>query len=131
MGLPYRARVNERWFLNLPGFHGGAYIVAYVEDTSERGLERTHEPRMDAELERHVGKLLPEQARLLPPSIRQCHGNGRIAVDSVLVVQRRLTVAGDHEQPHGTEPTQSAVCSNGRHGAPGRGAAGQQGPADG
>src|ERR1700755_2749852 len=35
MGMPYRARVNERWFLNLPGFHGGAYVVAYVEDTSE------------------------------------------------------------------------------------------------
>jgi hypothetical protein len=34
MGIPYRARVNERWFLNLPGFHGGAYVVAYVEDTS-------------------------------------------------------------------------------------------------
>jgi hypothetical protein len=40
MGTPYRARVNERWFLNLPGFHGGAYIVAYVEDTSARDLER-------------------------------------------------------------------------------------------
>jgi hypothetical protein len=37
MGIPYRARINERWFLNLPGFHGGAYIVAYVEDTSARG----------------------------------------------------------------------------------------------
>ena len=43
MGLPYRARVNERWFLNLPGFHGGAYVVAYVEDTSERALLRDHE----------------------------------------------------------------------------------------
>ena len=31
MGLPYRARVSERWFLNLPGFHGGAYVIAYVE----------------------------------------------------------------------------------------------------
>ena len=40
MGLPYRARVNERWFLNLPGFHGGAYLVAYVEDTSECGPRR-------------------------------------------------------------------------------------------
>ena len=36
--FPYRARVNERWFLNLPGFHGGAYVVAYVEDTRERDL---------------------------------------------------------------------------------------------
>jgi hypothetical protein len=36
MAIPYRARVNERWFLNLPGFHGGAYVVAYVEDTTER-----------------------------------------------------------------------------------------------
>jgi hypothetical protein len=37
MGMPYRARVNERWFLNLPGFHGSAYVVAYVEDTSACG----------------------------------------------------------------------------------------------
>jgi hypothetical protein len=27
MGFPYRARVNERVFLNLPGFHGGAYAL--------------------------------------------------------------------------------------------------------
>jgi len=40
MGLPYQARVNERWFLNLPGFHGGAYVVAYVEDTTTRALVR-------------------------------------------------------------------------------------------
>jgi hypothetical protein len=39
MVMPYRARVNERWFLNLPGFHGGAYVVAYVEDTADRGLQ--------------------------------------------------------------------------------------------
>ena len=32
MTIPYRARVNERVFLNLPGFHGGAYVVAYVEE---------------------------------------------------------------------------------------------------
>ena len=38
MTIPYRARVNERWFLNLPGFHGGAYVVAFVEDTSECAL---------------------------------------------------------------------------------------------
>jgi hypothetical protein len=36
MPIPYRARVDERRFLNLPGFHGGAYVVAYVEDTSDR-----------------------------------------------------------------------------------------------
>jgi len=40
MTIPYRARVDERWFLNLPGFHGGAYVVAYVEDTSERDIRR-------------------------------------------------------------------------------------------
>jgi len=28
MGIPYRTRVTERWFLNLPGFHGGAYVTA-------------------------------------------------------------------------------------------------------
>src|SRR5438034_8247741 len=37
MGMPYRARVDERRFLNLPGFHGGAYVVAYIEDTSDCG----------------------------------------------------------------------------------------------
>ena len=42
MGIPYRARVNERWFLNLPGFHGGAYVVAFVEDTTECGPRRKH-----------------------------------------------------------------------------------------
>jgi hypothetical protein len=42
MGFPYRARVDERAFLNLPGFHDGAYVVAYVEDTSARGLVRDH-----------------------------------------------------------------------------------------
>ena len=39
MTIPYRARVDERSFLNLPGCRGGAYVMAYVEDTSDRGLE--------------------------------------------------------------------------------------------
>jgi hypothetical protein len=39
MVMPYRARVDERRFLNLPGFHASAYVVAYVEDTSQRGLQ--------------------------------------------------------------------------------------------
>ena len=49
---PYRARVDERAFLNLPGFHGGAYVVAYVEDTSERGAPArcTPEPRVILEI---------------------------------------------------------------------------------
>lgn len=38
MGMPYRARINERTLLNLPGFHGGAYVYVYIEDTSERDL---------------------------------------------------------------------------------------------
>jgi hypothetical protein len=33
----YRARVDERTFLNLPGFHNGnAFVYVYVEDTSAR-----------------------------------------------------------------------------------------------
>jgi hypothetical protein len=56
MGIPYRARVDERWFLNLPGFHGGAYILAYIEDTSGRGLQR--HPRCDERL-----RTLPVQLR--------------------------------------------------------------------
>lgn len=49
---PYKARVDERHFLNLPGFHAGASVVAYVEDTSEREpvfdrtWERNPQPRM-------------------------------------------------------------------------------------
>lgn len=42
MPIPYQARLDERAFLNYPGFHGGAYVIAYVEDTSERDFE-THE----------------------------------------------------------------------------------------
>ena len=38
MTVPYRAHVNERTLLNLPGFHSGAFVYVYVEDTRERGL---------------------------------------------------------------------------------------------
>jgi hypothetical protein len=70
VGVPYRALINERTLLNLPGFHSGAYVYGYVEDTSERGLARTpycndgcnccpqnFEPRMTLEIadcHRHV-----------------------------------------------------------------------------
>ena len=37
---PYKARVDVRRFLNLPGFDGGAYVVAYVEDTSAREITK-------------------------------------------------------------------------------------------
>ena len=37
----YKHRVNAREFLNYPGHHDGAYVSAYVEDTSERTLERS------------------------------------------------------------------------------------------
>ena len=63
MGKPYRARVNERTLLNLPGFHGGAYVYVYVEDTTDRDLLRdpfckdgctccpdNFEPRMSLEI---------------------------------------------------------------------------------
>ena len=36
--VPYRARVDRRVFLNLPGWHAGAHVNAYVEDTSGREL---------------------------------------------------------------------------------------------
>ena len=39
MTVPYRAHVDERTLLNLPGFHSGAFVYIYVEDTSERGLQ--------------------------------------------------------------------------------------------
>lgn len=55
MRNPYRARVDERHFLNLPGFHGGAYVRAYVEDTSGRGPVR----------EEYSGDLLNREPRLI------------------------------------------------------------------
>ena len=71
MGMPYRARLNERTLLNLPGFHGGAHVYVFVEDTSERGLSMNpycetgcsccpsnYEPRMELEIadcERTIG----------------------------------------------------------------------------
>jgi hypothetical protein len=39
MGLPFRARVDERWFLDMPGLsEEETYVFAYVEDTSECDL---------------------------------------------------------------------------------------------
>jgi hypothetical protein len=38
MDNPRKGRVEERHFLNLPGFNAGAYVLAYVEDTSEKEL---------------------------------------------------------------------------------------------
>ena len=42
--VPYRARVDRRAFLNLPGWHAGAYVNAYLEDTSGRPLDGDVEP---------------------------------------------------------------------------------------
>jgi hypothetical protein len=50
MAIPYRARLNERTLLNLPGFHGGAFVYVYVEDTSERDL--FYRPDCDSDCER-------------------------------------------------------------------------------
>lgn len=52
MANPYRALVDERHFLNLPGFHAGAYVIAYVEDTSGREIPKEYnvEPRTILEL---------------------------------------------------------------------------------
>jgi hypothetical protein len=51
---PNRARVSERHFLNLPGFHAGAYIRAYVEDTTalgeHDGRALDHGPRLELEV---------------------------------------------------------------------------------
>jgi hypothetical protein len=55
MPNPYKARVDVRRFLNLPGFHGGAYVVAYVEDTS--GREITKRDSFGYESSRYVNPL--------------------------------------------------------------------------
>ena len=47
MPNPYKALINEREFLNLPGFHDGAYVVAYVEDTSAREIRKQDRHGLD------------------------------------------------------------------------------------
>ncbi len=37
-------RVDERLLLNLPGFHGGAYVRVFVEDTSMKPTTRGTPP---------------------------------------------------------------------------------------
>jgi hypothetical protein len=49
MAMPYRARVNERTLLNLPGFHSGAFVYVYVEDTSRRTLLRDADCEADCD----------------------------------------------------------------------------------
>ena len=39
MSSTYRTRVCVRRFLNRPGFHAGAYVLAEVQDTSEKKLQ--------------------------------------------------------------------------------------------
>ena len=56
MGTEYRVRVCERRFLNRPGFHRGAYVLAEVQDTSDwgphpRGKDGWENPEPVAELE--------------------------------------------------------------------------------
>ena len=45
MDNPRKARVVEQHFLNLPGFHAGAFIRAYVEDTGAKQLGTDKEGR--------------------------------------------------------------------------------------
>jgi hypothetical protein len=45
MPEPYKSRVDVRRFLNFPGFHDGAYIVAYVEDTRPRRIDAARSRR--------------------------------------------------------------------------------------
>jgi hypothetical protein len=48
MPNPYKARVDVRRFLNFPGFYDGAYVVAYIEDTS--GRSGNPQPRIILEI---------------------------------------------------------------------------------
>lgn len=57
MDNPRKGRCEEQHFLNLPGFNAGAFIRAYVQDTTGKGLEEGHagrhynpHPRIDLEI---------------------------------------------------------------------------------
>ncbi len=85
MPNPYKARVDVRRFLNLPGFHGGAYVVAYVEDTSCREL--TKRDPFDYESSRYVN---PQPRIIL--EIADCSNriNLEFELDSDLDVENSL-----------------------------------------
>lgn len=84
MPNPYTARVDVRRFLNLPGFHGGAYVVAYVEDTSGREITKR-------DLFGHEGQCVNPQPRLIL-EIADCSEriNLELEVDSELNVENSL-----------------------------------------
>lgn len=46
----YATRVHYDKFLNLPGMHQGAYIRVYVEDTTDRDVDRYFTPRTILEI---------------------------------------------------------------------------------
>jgi hypothetical protein len=85
MPNPYKARVDVRRFLNLPGFHGGAYVVAYVEDTSGREITR-RDPFGD-----ESGRYLNPQPRIIL-EIADCSNriNLEFELDSELDVENSL-----------------------------------------
>ena len=85
MPNPYRARVDVRRFLNLPGFHEGAYVVAYVEDTS--GREITKRDSFGYEGSRYVN---PRPRIILEISDCSNRINLEFEVDSELHVENSL-----------------------------------------
>ena len=50
MDNPRTWRVVEQHFLNLPGFHAGAYVRAYVEDTSTSAGTGDTSPFLELEI---------------------------------------------------------------------------------
>ena len=66
MRNPRRIRVSERQFLNLPGYHHGAYVLAYVEDTTDRaggdGARPCPTPQVDLEIGDGAGRVTLEFA---------------------------------------------------------------------
>ena len=75
MSLPYRARLNEQTFLNLPGYHAGAYVYTYVEDTSERGLGVGLELQVDRQRDVAAGAGVAVEAG------SEQHAPARVALD--------------------------------------------------
>lgn len=83
MASSYRARVDDREFLNLPGFHGSAVVNAYLEDTSERKLQLL--PVIDAN-----GHL----AESSDPAIRSVHQHLLLASRRACASLRRMALRG-------------------------------------
>src|SRR5262245_28200984 len=91
---PRGAGVDEKLLLNLPGFHGGAYVRVFVEDTTfRRWRKRPPEPRVRLRIVDCASEI-SLWFELTTPELRE---NSLYKIDTLLGSLRRFRDALDAE----------------------------------